>query len=148
MSRESRLVLTIHDSRLTFPNSRFFMIEEIVQLKQKVTEVLQENYRLRQVLEADKTASEATFMSIINDFLATYDLVNPDEKVSIITTLSKYQVVRIPLATAKEDSEYVKIISRVKDTTKRDGVIVEFRKDGFAWKNRVIRQAEVIVVKN
>ena len=124
------------------------MIEEIVQLKQKVTEVLQENYRLRQVLEADKTASEEIFMSIINDFLATYDLINPDEKANLMANLAKYQVVKIPIATAKENSEYVKIISTVKDMTKRDGIIVEFRKEGFAWKNRVIRQAEVIIVKN
>lgn len=124
------------------------MIEEIVQLKQKVTEVLQENYRLRQVLEADKTASEEILMSIINDFLATYDLINPDEKANLIANLAKYQVVKIPIATAKENSEYVKIISTVKDMTKRDGIIVEFRKEGFAWKNRVIRQAEVIIVKN
>ena len=124
------------------------MIEEIVQLKQKVTEVLQENYRLRQVLEADKTASEEILMSIINDFLATYDLINPDEKANLMANLAKYQVVKIPIATAKENSEYVKIISTVKDMTKRDGIIVEFRKEGFAWKNRVIRQAEVIIVKN
>ena len=124
------------------------MIEEIVQLKQKVTEVLQENYRLRQVLEADKTASEGIFMSVINDFLATYDLVNANEKANMITALAKYQVVKIPMATANEDSEYVKIISTVQDAKKRDGVIIEFLKDGFACKNRVIRQAEVIVVKN
>ena len=124
------------------------MIEEIVQLKQKVTEVLQENYRLRQVLEADKTASEAIFMSVINDFLAAYDLVNANEKANIITALAKYQVVKIPMATANEDTEYVKIISTVKDAKKRDGVIVEFLKDGFACKNKVIRRAEVIVVKN
>ena len=124
------------------------MIEEIVQLKQKVTEILQENYRLRQTLEADKIASHEVFVSIINDFLTVYDHANASEKENIIAVLAKYQVIKIPMSTAMEENEYVKIISTVENTKKRKGTIVEFLKDGFAYKNEVIRQAEVVVVSS
>jgi molecular chaperone GrpE (heat shock protein) len=124
------------------------MIEEIVQLKQKITEILQENYRLRQTLEAEKTTSETSFFAIINDFLGIYDNASLPERERIIDILSKYQVIKIPMAMVSEENEYVEIVSAIKDSNKRNGVIVEFLKDGFVWNNKVLRKAKVLVVKN
>jgi molecular chaperone GrpE (heat shock protein) len=124
------------------------MVEEIVQLKQKIIEILQENYRLRQTLEAEKATSETTFFGIVNDFLTVYDNAPATEKEKIIGMLAKYQVVKIPMAMVSEENEYVKISAVLKDSSKRNGVIVESLKDGFAWNNKVLRKAEVVVVKN
>jgi molecular chaperone GrpE (heat shock protein) len=124
------------------------MVEEIVQLKQKIIEILQENYRLRQTLEVEKMTSETTFFDIINDLLKVYDNAPATEKEQIIGMLAKYQVIKIPLAMVSEENEYVKISAVLKDSSKRNGVIVESLKDGFAWNNKVLRKAEVVVVKN
>jgi molecular chaperone GrpE (heat shock protein) len=124
------------------------MVEEIVQMKQKIIEILQENYRLRQTLEAEKITSETTFFDIVNDLLKVYDNAPTTEKEQIIGMLAKYQVVKIPMAMVSEENEYVKISAVLKDSSKRNGVIVESLKDGFAWNNKVLRKAEVVVVKN
>jgi molecular chaperone GrpE (heat shock protein) len=124
------------------------MVEEIVQLKQKIIEILQENYRLRQTLEVEKMTSETTFFDIVNDLLKVYDNAPATEKEQIIGMLAKYQVVKIPMAMVSEENEYVKISAVLKDSSKRNGVIVESLKDGFAWNNKVLRKAEVVVVKN
>ena len=46
------------------------------------------------------------------------------------------------------DPHWHKIAETVVDTSKSDGTIIEVVRKGYVWKNRILREAEVVVVRN
>lgn len=71
-------------------------------------------------------------------------------KTKLLEVLQNYGVKMVTFPDGKigANTNMVKIVDTVKDAEKADDTVVEVVKEGFYRKNRLLRQAEVIVVKN
>ena len=71
-------------------------------------------------------------------------------KTKLLEVLQTYGVkmVTFPEGKLGSNSSMVKVVSTVKDPEKADDTVVKVVKDGFYRKNRLLRQAEVIIIKN
>ena len=70
-------------------------------------------------------------------------------KTKLLEVLEGYGVKKVTFADGKAtESNMVKIVETVKDSEKADGTVMKVTKDGFYRKNKVLRQAEVVVVSN
>lgn len=71
-------------------------------------------------------------------------------KTKLLEVLQTYGVKMVTFPDGKigANTNMVKIVDTVKDAEKADDTVVEVVKEGFYRKNRLLRQAEVIVVKN
>ena len=71
-------------------------------------------------------------------------------KTKLLEVLQTYGVkmVTFPEGKLGSNNSMVKVVSTVKDPEKADDTVVKVVKDGFYRKNRLLRQAEVIIVKN
>ncbi len=71
-------------------------------------------------------------------------------KTKLLEVLQTYGVkmVTFPEGKLSSNNSMVKVVSTVKDPEKADDTVVKVVKDGFYRKNRLLRQAEVIIVKN
>jgi molecular chaperone GrpE (heat shock protein) len=71
-------------------------------------------------------------------------------KTKLLEVLQTYGVkmVTFPEGKIGSNTSMVKVVSTVTDPEKADDTVVKVVKDGFYRKNRLLRQAEVIVVKN
>ena len=71
-------------------------------------------------------------------------------KTKLLEVLQTYGVkmITFPEGKLSSNNSMVKVVSTVKDPEKADDTVVKVVKDGFYRKNRLLRQAEVIIVKN
>lgn len=71
-------------------------------------------------------------------------------KTKLLEVLQHYGVKTVTFPDGKigANTSMVKVVDTVKDTEKADDTVVKVVKEGFYRKNRILRQAEVIVVKN
>ena len=71
-------------------------------------------------------------------------------KTKLLEVLQTYGVKMVTFPEGKfgSNNSMVKVVSTVKDPEKADDTVVKVVKDGFYRKNRLLRQAEVIIVKN
>ena len=71
-------------------------------------------------------------------------------KTKLLEVLQTYGVkmVTFPEGKLSSNNSMVKVVSTVKDPEKADYTVVKVVNDGFYRKNRLLRQAEFIIVKN
>ena len=71
-------------------------------------------------------------------------------KTKLLEVLQTYGVKMVTFPDGKlgANNNMVKVVNTVKDPEKADDTVVKVVKDGFFRKSRVLRQAEVIIVKN
>ena len=69
-------------------------------------------------------------------------------KTKLLEVLESYGVRRIEFADGNFDAAKGKIVGTVADNEKEDGQVARIARDGFYRKDKLLRQAEVIVVKN
>ena len=62
--------------------------------------------------------------------------------------LSEQGVTKIESLDQAFDPHWHKVVGTVVDPSKQDGTIVEETKRGYVWQNQILREAEVIVVRN
>ena len=80
-------------------------------------------------------------IKLIKSFQARYN--------RILSLLEKYGVTRIKAGLGEiADAKLHKIIDTVEDKGKANGIIVEELCSGYFWPNGILRETDVIVVKN
>ena len=69
-------------------------------------------------------------------------------KTKLLEVLESYGVRKIEFPNGNFDAAKGKIVGTVADEEKEDGQVASIARDGFYRKDKLLRQAEVIVVKN
>jgi molecular chaperone GrpE (heat shock protein) len=69
-------------------------------------------------------------------------------KTKLLEVLEQYGVRKVEFPNGVFDATKAKIVGTVKDDEKPDGTVASISRDGFYRKEKLLRQAEVIVVKN
>ena len=69
-------------------------------------------------------------------------------KTKLIEVLERYGAKRVTFENGTFDASKAKIVDTVVDNEKEDGTVASIVKDGFVRKDRILRMAEVCVVKN
>ncbi len=69
-------------------------------------------------------------------------------KTKLIEVLGHYGVYRVTFDNGEFDASKAKIVGTVEDNEKKDGTVAQIEKDGFVRKDRLLRMAEVKIVKN
>ena len=63
-------------------------------------------------------------------------------------TLSQQGVVPIENLNQGFDPHWHNAVDKVNDPSKPEGTIIEERKKGYVWQNQILREAEVVIVRN
>lgn len=65
-----------------------------------------------------------------------------------LSILAKYNVNQIDLDGKQVNENLCTIVDTEPDSTKEDGLVVSIEKNGYTRGNRLIRRAEVVIVRN
>ena len=69
-------------------------------------------------------------------------------KTKLLEVLEHYGVYRVTFENGKYDASKAKIVGSVVDNEKEDGTVARIEKDGFIRNDKLLRMAEVTIVKN
>ena len=69
-------------------------------------------------------------------------------KTKLLEVLESYDVKKLTFDKGVFDAAKGKIVGNVADEEKEDGLVASIVKDGFIRKDKLLRKAEVLVVKN
>lgn len=69
-------------------------------------------------------------------------------KTKLLEVLERYGVYRVTFENGKYDASKAKIVGSVVDNDKEDGTVARIEKDGFIRNDKLLRMAEVTIVKN
>lgn len=69
-------------------------------------------------------------------------------KTKLLEVLEHYGVYRVTFENGKYDASKAKIVGSVVDNDKEDGIVARIEKDGFIRNDKLLRMAEVTIVKN
>ncbi len=69
-------------------------------------------------------------------------------KTKLMEVLEHYGVYRVTFENGKYDASKAKIVGSVVDNDKEDGTVARIEKDGFIRNDKLLRMAEVTIVKN
>ena len=143
-------------------------------IREEIKRLHEENIRLNTWISAQEAANDNQITEICKDFLQVLESFEWAEasihereldkskistgaitrlltaKTKLLEVLQTYGVkmVTFPEGKLGSNNSMVKVVSTVKDPEKADDTVVKVVKDGFYRKNRLLRQAEVIIVKN
>lgn len=141
-------------------------------LESEITEIKRENLKQKNDIDEITLANDRQIDALINDFIQAVDAFERAEikvkesgladdenaakaikrmlqpKKVILSVLSKYNVNRIDLDGKLIDENLCTVVDTEPDPEKEDGFVVSIEKNGYIRGNRLIRRAEVIVVRN
>ena len=141
-------------------------------LESEITEIKRKNLKQKNDIEEITISNERQIDTLINDFIQVVDAFEKAEikvketgladdenaakvikrmlqpKKVVLSVLSKYNVNQIDLDGKIIDENLCTVVDTEPDPDKDDGFIVSIEKDGYVRGDRLIRRAEVIVVRN
>lgn len=148
------------------------MNETIAAIEAEITRVKKENLRQKNEMEEMQLDYERQMDGLVNDFIGVIDAfekaetkvkeqgldedenaqkvlkrMNQPKKIAL-SVLSKYNVSRIDLDGKMMDENLCTVVDTEPDSTKEEGFVLSIEKDGYVRGDRLIRRAEVIIVKN
>jgi molecular chaperone GrpE (heat shock protein) len=148
------------------------MNENFAKIEAEITQIKQENIRLKNSLEDASLEQERQIDALILEVIQVIDAYdkaetvvkdrgyNDDEtagkaikrmlqpkKISL-SILSKYNVSQIDLDGKIINEDLCSVVDTEPDSTKEDGLVVSVEKNGYVRGDRLIRRAEVIIIKN
>lgn len=148
------------------------MNESIAAIEAEITRVKKDNLRQKNEMEEMNLNHERQIDALINDFIGVIDAfekaatkvkelgldedenaqkvlkrMNQPKKIAL-SVLSKYNVSRIDLDGKMMDENLCTVVDTEPDSTKEEGFVLSIEKDGYVRGDRLIRRAEVIIVKN
>jgi molecular chaperone GrpE (heat shock protein) len=148
------------------------MNETIAAIEAEITRVKKDNLRQKNEIEEMQLDHERQMDRLINDFIGVIDAfekaetkvkeqgldedenaqkvlkrMNQPKKIAL-SVLSKYNVSRIDLDGKMMDENLCTVVDTEPDPNKEEGFILSIEKDGYVRGDRLIRRAEVIIVKN
>lgn len=152
----------------------FNMDKDIIQAEvfQEITQLKQDYLKLRNKNEEDILAHERQIDSLINEIIQIVDAFEKSEnkvkesglledenaqkavkrmlqpKKVALALLAKYDVSQIDLDGKLVDDNICTVVDTEPDPDKEDGFVISIEKNGYLRGDRLIRRAEVIVVRN
>ena len=150
------------------------MDKNIIQTEvlQEITQLKQDCLKLRNKNEEDALAHERQIDSLINEIIQIIDAFEKSEnkvkegglledenaqkavkrmlqpKKVALALLSKYDVSQIVLDGKLVDDNICRVVETEPDPDKEDGFVISIEKNGYFRGDRLIRRAEVVVVRN
>ena len=148
------------------------MKDKYSQIETEITEIKKANLQLKNDLEQKSLDNERRFDALINDIIQILDAYEKSEtkdkemglmddenvqkgikrmlqpKKVALSILSKYNVAQIDLDGKLMDENVCTIVDTEPDSEKEDGLVLSVEKNGYVRGDRLVRRAEVIVVRN
>ena len=148
------------------------MKDKYSQIETEITEIKKANLQLKNDLEQKSLDNERRFDALINDIIQILDAYEKSEtkvkemglmddenaqkgikrmlqpKKVALSSLSKYNVAQIDLDGKLMDENVCTIVDTEPDSEKEDGLVLSVEKNGYVRGDRLVRRAEVIVVRN
>ena len=148
------------------------MKDKYSQIETEITEIKKANLQLENDLEQKSLDNERRFDALINDIIQILDAYEKSEtkvkemglmddenaqkgikrmlqpKKVALSILSKYNVAQIDLDGKLMDENVCTIVDTEPDSEKEDGLVLSVEKNGYVRGDRLVRRAEVIVVRN
>lgn len=148
------------------------MNEIISKIEAEITKIKKENLQQKNEKEELSLNHERMIDALISDFVGVIDAyekaeskikemgLSEDENVQkvikrmsqpkkvALSVLSKHNVSRIDLDGKIMDENTCTVVDTEPDSEKEDGYVLSIEKDGYVRGDRLIRRAEVIIVRN
>lgn len=148
------------------------MKNKFEQIESEITLIKQENVKLKNDLEESVLNRERQIDALI---LETIQVIDAFDKAEIIvkdkgyvddetaskaikrmlqpkkialSILSKYNVSQIDLDGKVINEDLCTVVDTEPDSTKEDGLVISIEKNGYVRGDRLIRRAEVIIIRN
>lgn len=141
-------------------------------LESEITEIKKENLKQKNDIEEIALNSERQIDALIFDLISIIDAfekagkkvneigLTADENAAkaikrmlqpkkvALSILAKYNVNQIDLDGKQVNENLCTIVDTEPDSTKEDGLVVSIEKNGYTRGDRLIRRAEVVIVRN
>ena len=141
-------------------------------LESEITEIKKENLKQKNDIEEITLNNERQIDALINDFISIVDAFEKSEikvkesglsddenaekaikrmlqpKKVALSVLAKYNVNQIDLDGKQVDENLCTVVDTEPDSTKEDGLVISIEKNGYVRGDRLIRRAEVVVIRN
>ena len=150
------------------------MNKDIIQTEvfQEITQLKQDYLKLRNKNEEDTLAHERQIDSLINEIIQIIDAYEKTEnkvkesglledenaqkavkrmlqpKKVALALLAKYDVSQIDLDGKLVDDNICAVVDTEPDPDKEDGFVISIEKNGYLRGDRLIRRADVVIVRN
>lgn len=148
------------------------MNDRISEIEAEVTQIKKENLQQRNEIEELSLNLERKIDSLLGDFIGVIDAyekaetkvkeldVDDGEKLQkaikrmmqpkkvALSVLSKYNVSQIDLLGKALDEDLCTVVETEPDADKENDTIISIEKNGYVRGERLIRRAEVVIVRN
>lgn len=148
------------------------MNTELSKIESEITKIKQENLKQKNDIDELTLNHERQIDALIKDFIQVIDAYEKVEakikesgladdenaakairrmlqpKRVALSVLSKYNVNQIELDGKMIDENLCAVVETEPDPEKEDGLVISVEKNGYVRGERLIRRAEVIIVKN
>ena len=148
------------------------MNTELFKIETEITKIKQENLKQKNEIEELVLNHERQIDALINDFIQVVDAYEKAEtkvkelgltddensakaikrmlqpKRVALSVLSKHNVNQIDIDGKLIDENLCSVVETEPDPEKEDGLVISVEKNGYVRGDRLIRRAEVVVVRN
>lgn len=148
------------------------MNEIFAKIEAEITQIKQENIRLKNNIEEVSLEHERKIDALILEIIQIVDAYDKAETVVkergyyddetaikaikrmlqprkiVLAILSKYNISQIEIEGKVIEEDLCTVVDTEPDSTKEDGLVISVEKAGYIRGERLIRRAEVIIVRN
>lgn len=148
------------------------MNEQISAIEAEITRLKQDNLKQKNTIEESSLDHERQIDALVSDVITIIDAFEKAEvkvkemgltedenaqkaikrmlqpKKMALSVLAKYNVTRIDLDGKPMNADTCIVVDTEPDADKEEGTVLSIEKNGYQRGNRLIRRAEVIIVRN
>lgn len=148
------------------------MNEQISAIEAEITRLKQDNLKQKNTIEESSLDHERQIDALVSDVITIIDAFEKAEvkvkemgltedenaqkaikrmlqpKKMALSVLAKYNVTRIELDGKPMNADTCIVVDTEPDADKEEGTVLSIEKNGYQRGNRLIRRAEVIIVRN
>lgn len=148
------------------------MNEQISAIEAEITRLKQDNLKQKNTIEESSLDHERQIDALVSDVITIIDAFEKAEvkvkemrltedenaqkaikrmlqpKKMALSVLAKYNVTRIDLEGKPMNADTCIVVDTEPDADKEEGTVLSIEKNGYQRGNRLIRRAEVIIVRN
>ncbi len=139
-------------------------MSKIDDLREEITKLFEENIRLNNWISTQEQSSDNQVGEICKDFLQVLEAFEWAEdsihergldqnrlltaKEKLLEVLERYGVKKVNFPNGVMDATKAQIVGAEPDEEKEEGTVLRVKRDGFFRKDKLLRKAEVVLVKN
>ena len=147
-------------------------MSKIDDLREEITKLFEENIRLNNWISTQEQSSDNQVGGICKDFLQVLEAFEWAEdsihergldqsrickgaidrlltaKEKLLEVLERYGVKKVNFPNGVMDATKAQIVGAEPDEEKEEGTVLRVQRDGFVRKDKLLRKAEVVLVKN